>query len=178
MKTKSIFLLGLALLVLSGLQAQDKATKQTAKPEVKPTVTPIQAAPVQAAPENPNAAELKFETEEHNFGNIKQGDMVNYEFKFVNVGKEPLIISNATGSCGCTVPDWPKDPIKPGANGMIKVSFNSAGKSGIQDKTVTITSNAKSSTKVIHIKGNVEAPAATPNVTPAPVKVEPAPVKK
>lgn len=61
---------------------------------------------------NPNAAEMTFEALEFNFGTIKQGDQVNHEFEFVNNGKEDLIITNATGSCGCTVPQYPKDPIK------------------------------------------------------------------
>ena len=116
------------------------------------------------APENKNQAEIKFDEEEFNFGTIKQGEAATHEFKFVNTGKEPLIISNAQGSCGCTVPEWPKEPIQKGAKGTIKVTFNSAGKMGMQDKTVTITSNAKSSPKVIHMKGNVEAgaPAQAP----------------
>jgi hypothetical protein len=108
--------------------------------------------------ENKNAPEFKFEEEEYNFGTIKQGEVVTHIFSFANTGKEPLIISNASGSCGCTVPEWPKEPIKKGDKGTVKVTFNSAGKMGMQDKTVTIQSNAKSNPKVIHIKGNVEAP--------------------
>ena len=91
-------------------------------------------------------------------------------FTFTNTGKEPLIITSAAGSCGCTVPEWPKEPIKKGDKGTVKVTFNSAGKMGMQDKTVTIQSNAKTNPKVIHIKGNVEAPPkqeATP-VAPTP----------
>jgi hypothetical protein len=107
---------------------------------------------------NDNAPEFKFEKEEYNFGTIKQGDKVTYEFKFTNVGKDPLIITGATGSCGCTVPEYPKEPIKKGQSGVIKVTFNSAGKMGAQDKTVTITSNAKTPTKILHVKGTVEAP--------------------
>jgi hypothetical protein len=84
---------------------------------------------------------------------------------FTNTGKEDLIITNATGSCGCTVPVWPKEPTKKGAKGTIKVTFNSAGKMGMQDKTVTITSNAKNTPVVLHLKGTVEAPA--PVATPA-----------
>ncbi len=115
-----------------------------------------QAAPAQ---DNKNAADFKFNVEEYNFGTIKQGDVVNYEFNFTNVGKEPLVITEAHGSCGCTVPVWPKEAIAPGAKATIKVTFNSTGKMGMQDKTVTITSNAKESSKVLHLKGNVEAPA-------------------
>jgi hypothetical protein len=101
-------------------------------------------------------ATFKFETEEYNFGNVKQGEVVTYEFKFTNAGKEPLIITNATAPCGCTVPSYPKEPIKPGEKGVIKVSFNTAGKMGVQDKVVTIKSNAKEGDKLIHVKGTVE----------------------
>lgn len=124
-----------------------------------------------------NMAEFKFDEEkpdslksvEFNFGTIKQGDVINHEFSFTNTGKEPLIITESHGSCGCTVPQWPKEPIKKGEKGVIKVTFNSAGKMGMQDKTVTITSNAKSNPKIIHLKGTVEKPAeqATPAVEPA-----------
>ena len=122
--------------------------------ETKPAAT----APVL---ENKNAPEMKFEAEEYNFGSIKQGDKVSYDFNFTNTGKEPLIISEAHGSCGCTVPSWPKEPIAKGAKGTIHVEFNSTGKMGMQDKTVTITSNAKVASVVLHLKGNVEAPAKT-----------------
>jgi hypothetical protein len=123
-----------------------------------------QEAPAQA-PANPNAPEMKFDKEVYEFGNVKQGGVVEHEFKFKNTGKEPLIITQAQGSCGCTVPTWPKEPIKKGETAVIKVSFNSAGKMGQQDKTVTITSNAKNNPVVLHIKGNVEKPDET--TTPA-----------
>ncbi len=119
---------------------------------------------------NPNAPEFKFEKEEHRFGNIKQGESVTYEFKFKNTGKEPLIITNASGSCGCTQPIFPKEPIMKGKEGIIKVTFNSAGKMGAQDKTVTITSNAKTPQKILHIIGNVEAPSPAPTNNGMPVK--------
>jgi Protein of unknown function (DUF1573) len=110
---------------------------------------------------------FKFEKEEYNFGTIKQGDKVEYSFEFVNSGKEALIITEAHGSCGCTVPEWPKQPLKKGEKGTIKVTFNSAGKEGMQDKTVTITSNAADSPKVLHIKGTVEKVAVAPDAKPA-----------
>ncbi|MCC7233487.1 MAG: DUF1573 domain-containing protein [Bacteroidia bacterium] len=113
---------------------------------------------------NDNQAEFKFNEEEHNFGTIKQGESVTHDFMFTNVGKEPLIISNAQGSCGCTVPTWPKEPIAAGKTGVIKVTFNSTGKLGMQDKTVTLTSNAKQSSMIIHMKGTVEKPIEQPAV--------------
>jgi hypothetical protein len=111
---------------------------------------------------NPNAAEMTFDALEFNFGTIKQGDSVNHEFEFVNNGKEDLIITNATGSCGCTVPQYPKEAIKKGGKGVIKV--------GMQDKTVTITSNAKNSPVILHLKGTVEAPAPVANPAATPGK--------
>ncbi len=109
---------------------------------------------------NPNGPKMVFDQMTHEFGKITQGESVSYEFKFKNTGKEPLIITSASGSCGCTVPDWPKDPIKPGGSASIKVTFNSAGKMGGQDKTVTIVSNATEGTLVLHMKGTVDAKPA------------------
>lgn len=123
------------------------------------------ATPAVAPADNKNAAEMTFDVEEFNFGTIKQGESVTREFIFSNTGKEDLIISNAQGSCGCTVPVYPKEAIKKGEKGTIKVTFNSAGKMGMQDKTVTITSNAKNSPRILHLKGTVEAPV-TPAATP------------
>lgn len=107
---------------------------------------------------DPNQADFKFETEEYSFGKIMQGESVTYDFKFINSGSAPLIISKAEGSCGCTIPIWPKEPIMKGQTASIKVTFNSTGKLGVQDKTVTLTSNAATNPMVIHIKGTVEKP--------------------
>jgi Protein of unknown function (DUF1573) len=101
---------------------------------------------------------FEFVEEVKEFGKITQGEMVTAEFKFRNVGKSNLIISSAQGSCGCTVPEWPKEPIKPGADGTIKVTFNSEGKQGMQNKTVTLVANTIPNTKVIAIKGEVLVP--------------------
>lgn len=104
---------------------------------------------------NPNAAEITFENETHDYGTIKQGANGSYEFKFKNTGKEPLIISNAQGSCGCTVPSWPKEPILPGQGNVIKVTYDTK-RVGPFTKTVTLTSNAKTPSKIINIKGVVQ----------------------
>ncbi len=106
--------------------------------------------------ENPNAAEITFENEVHDYGTIKQSSDGSCEFKFKNTGKEPLIISNAKGSCGCTVPTYPKEPIMKGQTAVIKVHYDTK-RVGAFTKTVTITSNAKTDTKVLTIKGVVEA---------------------
>lgn len=107
---------------------------------------------------NPNQGDLVFDQMDYNFGVIKQGESVTNIFTFTNSGNEPIVITNAAGSCGCTVPEWPKEPIMKGQKGSIKVTFNSAGKSGYNDKTVTITSNAKTNPIVLHVKGTIEVP--------------------
>lgn len=99
--------------------------------------------------------EIKFEEEEHDFGRITQGEKVSYAFKFKNIGKGNLIIASAAGSCGCTVPEFPKEPVLPGQEGKINVVFNSEGKSGIQEKTITVVTNCEPSTRVIRIKTDV-----------------------
>jgi hypothetical protein len=122
-------------------------------------------------------AEISFDKDVHDYGNIKQNANGTCEFKFKNTGKEPLIISMARGSCGCTVPDWPKEPIKPGESAVIKVNYDTK-RVGPINKTVTISSNAKNEpNKILTIKGNVEA---IPEAETFPGKATPvgAPVEK
>jgi hypothetical protein len=102
-----------------------------------------------------NAPVMKFEKETHDFGKIKEGDKVTYEFKFTNTGKSPLIIKDAIATCGCTKPEWPKTPIQPGADGAIKVTFNSATKMGLQDKQITVTANTVPAQSMVHLIGEV-----------------------
>jgi len=115
--------------------------------------------------ENPNTANgksdlsqlpsFKFEVESHDFGRIMQGETVSFPFKFKNAGKSDLIISDVSTSCGCTVPSYPKTPIRPGQDGIIKVSFNSAGKHGFQNKNIVVVSNTQPNTLVLRIKAEV-----------------------
>jgi hypothetical protein len=98
---------------------------------------------------------MKFDKDTHDFGKIKGGDKVTYDFKFTNAGKSPLIITDAVASCGCTKPEWPKTPIKPGENAAIRVTFNSAGKVGLQDKQITITANTNPAQNMVHLIGEV-----------------------
>jgi hypothetical protein len=100
---------------------------------------------------------IKFDEMSYDWGTIKEGDKMTHIFKFKNTGNHDLIISDARGSCGCTVPEWPKEPIKPGKGGDIKVVFDSAHKSGQQSKTVTIAANTEPASIVLMIKGVVEA---------------------
>lgn len=112
-------------------------------------------------PSNGKYPEITFEKSVHDFGTIKQGDKVTYDFKFKNTGQADLIITDAKGSCGCTVPEYPKNPIKPEENGTIKVTFDSSGKSGLNTKSVVLTCNTKDPSKIITIKTNIEASIAT-----------------
>jgi hypothetical protein len=92
--------------------------------------------------ENTDGPEITFEVENHDFGDITQGDVVEHVFKFENTGNEPLIISNVKTTCGCTVPSFPRgEAIAPGAKGEITVKFNSRGKMGTQKKVIRIVSN-------------------------------------
>ena len=103
-----------------------------------------------------NLAEIEFNKSNHDFGEIFDGDIVETSFSFTNVGSSDLIISNASGSCGCTVPEYPKDqPIKPGESGVIKVKFDSSNKPGLQRKTVTLVTNTSAGKQLLNIKAIV-----------------------
>lgn len=122
---------------------------------------------------NPNTGEgnvptgptttLTFEQSEYDFGKIKAGETVEHTFSFTNTGEHDLIITNAKGSCGCTVPYYPTEPIPPGGTGEIKVSFDSKGKSGVQRKNVTITANTDPAQTVLNIVSEVEGGEETTN---------------
>jgi hypothetical protein len=103
-----------------------------------------------------DAPKVVFEKEIFDFGVIQQGEKVHFEFKFKNEGKTPLIITNATATCGCTQPEYPTTPVKPGEEGNIKVTFDSSGKSGMQDKIVTLTTNASPEAAKLHLVGEVK----------------------
>lgn len=100
-------------------------------------------------------AEIKFDKETHDFGSIPQGVPATYEFVFKNTGKTPLIVTNAAASCGCTTPEWTKEPIKPGKTGTVKATYNAASP-GPFTKSVTVVSNAKNSTVILYLKGDVK----------------------
>ena len=107
------------------------------------------------AQEVENGAKIVFSKEVHDYGTIKNGADGTCSFEFKNTGNAPLILSNAKGSCGCTVPTWPKEPIAPGAKSVIKVKYDTK-RAGAINKSVTITSNAiNEPTKTIRIKGTV-----------------------
>ncbi len=129
-------------------------TPNTAAKSTFDPLTPPTAAPADK-PVGP-ATSVAFANMEHDFGRIKQDTDNHYTFKFTNTGKEPLVISNATGSCGCTVPDYPKAPIAPGATGEIKVEYKPGKQEGNQAKTVTVTANTEPAQTVLRIKADVQ----------------------
>ena len=110
-----------------------------------------------AVAQTEKGAKIEFAKETHDYGTIKNGADGTCSFEFKNTGNEPLIISMAKGSCGCTVPEWPKEPIAPGAKGVIGVKY-ATDRVGPFTKTVTVSSNAAGQpTKVLTIKGTVLA---------------------
>jgi hypothetical protein len=115
-----------------------------------------------AAAQNPNGPQFKFKgSETHDFGEIvEREDPYEHKFEFTNTGKSALIIQNVTASCGCTTPDWPKQPIAPGKTGVITVKYNSKGRVAPFNKDIFIKSNATPEPYTIRIKGTVKSPDA------------------
>ena len=103
-------------------------------------------------------AAIKFDKEEHDFGTLLQGEVVTYSFHFTNTGNMPLIISEVGSSCGCTVGDYPREPIAPGKAGDIKVTYNSSGHHGFQSRFLTVMSNTNPAKTTLRIKGTVQTP--------------------
>jgi hypothetical protein len=101
---------------------------------------------------------IHFDTNEHDFGTITQGEKVVYSFKFTNTGKNPLSISNVRASCGCTVTDYPKGQVKPGDGSSIEVRFNTEGKKGFQSKTVSVIANTDPAETQLFFKAIVQEP--------------------
>lgn len=118
------------------------------------------AATPETKPEGPLPV-MDFTTLDHDFGTINEGDVVEYTYKFKNTGEAPLIIQNAQGSCGCTVPDWSKEPIPAGGEGFVTAKFDSKGKPNIQNKTVTVTANTWPKQTVLRFKAMVTPATAS-----------------
>lgn len=92
----------------------------------------------------------------HDFGTLTEGDTVEHNFAFTNTGEFPLIINNITASCGCTTPDWPREPVAPGSTSSVRVRFNSRGKMGEQNKTITIFANTEPAMTDLQFKALVK----------------------
>ena len=136
------------LLVIAAFTACNNDSKSVEETNVSSSVVDSTALVAQAPI-------IKFEKDIYDFGKIKQGESVSFDFTFTNEGKAPLIIKDAVATCGCTVPEPPKDPILAGQSAKIKVVFNSAGKEGLQDKVVTITANTIPAQSQLHLIGEV-----------------------
>ena len=140
------------LLVLSLTAAAYTAQAQATKPSVKAAVV---AGPA-----------IVFEEVKYDFGSVAQGGTVDHTFKFKNTGTAPLVISDIGVSCGCTTPEWTKAPVLPGKTGTIAAHFNSTGKMGMQNKVLTITSNATAGNTTVSLVGEVKEASATANAAP------------
>jgi Protein of unknown function (DUF1573) len=114
---------------------------------------------------------ITFEEVKYDFGSVVQGGTVDHTFKFKNTGTAPLVISNIGVSCGCTTPEWTKAPVMPGKTGTIAAHFNSTGKMGMQNKVLTIESNATAGSTTVSLVGEVKEASATANAAPE-MKVE------
>lgn len=147
---------------LMELESRNSATNTTAQ-----QANNVQPQP-EVKPEGPLPS-FSFTETEHDFGTIKEGDVVEHKFTFTNTGEAPLIIQNAQGSCGCTVPEWTRTPIQPGESGEITAKFDSKGRRNIQNKTVTVTANTWPKQTTLKIRAMVE-PTADPVQLDGPVK--------
>ncbi len=166
---KKVFITLLCLSVSTiAVKAQTAAGSAALSPA--PAAAP-QAAPT-TPPVDPNAGKFKFEEETHDFGTVPEGPLAEYDFEFKNVGKSPITITDAHGSCGCTVPTWPHEPILPKKSAKIHVAYTTNGRQGMINKDVIINSNAQQNPMRLHITGNVtpkpaDTKAATPAAAPA-----------
>lgn len=162
---KMILVLSIMTFAVFMVSAQEKPTTPA---NTNPTAT--SAAP--AAVDNPNAPVIAFEKTVHDYGTVPFNGDGKCEFKFTNTGKEPLILTNVKSSCGCTVPQWPRQPILPGQTDVIKVEYKT-NRVGKINKTITVMSNAKTPNVVLRIEGQVlqDQNAATPeNAKPVGTK--------
>lgn len=114
--------------------------------------------------------EFEFREDSYDFGTFNEGIQAEHEFVFTNTGTTPIVITNVRASCGCTTPNWTKDPVPPGGTGVIKASYNSKGRPGVFNKSITITSNAVESNKVLFIKGVVNKEEPKPEYSPEELK--------
>jgi len=129
-------------------QAAEIPLEQQGKQPVGQTIIP--------GADSVSSAVLKIEDDSYDFGAVKEGEKVEHEFTFTNAGSEPLIISKVQASCGCTTPEYSKNPIPPGGEGKVKVVFNSAGQMGKQHKVITVSSNATTPNATLHLRGEVK----------------------
>lgn len=138
-----------------GAQGMNAAAEQAAADaKANPTIDNPNVAAETEAP-NPNAPVMEFTEPEFDFKDIQPSSKVRHTFSFKNTGKSPLIIEDATASCGCTTPSWTKEPVAPGGTGTVEVQFDSQGKRGLISKQVNVRANTQPSITTVIIKGNV-----------------------
>ena len=155
MKVTLISCMAIAL-ILTAACNQEKS--KTIEPEISTDVINVPATASGATAVAGAAPMMVFNEERHDFGEITQGEKVSFSFIFKNTGGSDLVISSAQGSCGCTVPTYPKGPVKPGEEAKVDVVFSSEGKSGLVEKTVTLVTNCNPSTKTLTISSTVIVP--------------------
>jgi hypothetical protein len=168
------FALGTALMVTSCEQkssVENTTASESPVAEQPQQIDNPNVVPAAQAASTGNAAVMTFKESEYYFGTIKQGEVVEHTFTFTNTGTTPLVIESASASCGCTAPDWTKDPVAPGQKGEVKVQFNSTGKFGQQSPTVTIRANTEPNIIRIAMKGNVEGANIPTAGADGPVKL-------
>ncbi len=155
------------LIVILAIGAYGVATAQKAKKNTTTSTTKVEDKIEIVADGLPK---IKFAELSHDFGNIKEGTQATYEFKFTNTGTAPLVLENVQASCGCTTPEWSKEPIAPGKSGKVIATFNSSGRPGTFTKTITVKYNgsADANTEYLTIKGFVETAPVVPQ-TPVAV---------
>jgi hypothetical protein len=151
MKKNSIVGIVLLSLSLAFVSCKENATSKIED-------TNLETAKERDAKISLGSAIIEFDTKDYDFGTVKEGAIVEGVFKVANKGKTDLVITDASASCGCTVPEWPKEAIKPGDSAEIKFSFNSKGRTGKQSKTITLQTNTANVTETLRIAGTV-----TPN---------------
>lgn len=160
------FLVGLFLLASAcGQKAETTGQAPPASDNVVATSNPAASTPEAPAASTPegNFGVFQFESQEHDFGTIREGEVVKHLYKFKNVGTAPLIVSDVKPQCGCTATNWTKDPVQPGGSGEIEVQFDSNGRAGQNSKSTTVTANTKEGTAMLYFKVNVAAkPAGGP----------------
>lgn len=145
---------------IAALEAKINEMEKGKTPAPASVNMPTPATPLpDEKPEGPLPV-MNFQKTDHDFGTINEGDIVEYTYAFKNTGEAPLIIQGAQGSCGCTVPDWTKEPIPVGGTGYVKAKFDSHGKTNVQSKTVTVTANTWPKQTTLRFKAMVNAKPA------------------